>query len=260
MNIDLTKLAGIVLLGGAIWYGYSAQDECLDGKCPPKTPAPKTPAPAPPKKPPKKPRSPWGDRTAPVGASVGGPVHEDGTEIHCDLPGAYHRRNTSSWGLGNCVWTSIGHSSEWHNVDACREFAKWLTAKGIKGGGYPEKVDDLIPQIAADRGLPTPAYLNITSDDIDLLKRACQAGYMPAITYSKSPTGRYGGSKISHMVTLVHADNNWFVILDNNYPGVDAYEWVTPQEFIQTCQLGGKYWAVILLAPPPPPVPTNRRI
>jgi hypothetical protein len=269
MNLDWTKLAGIALLGGAIWFGYGASQkdpDCPDGKCPPKQPAkpaPKKPEP----KPKPRPRKPWGDcesagRQAPlsIGASVGGNVHEDGTELHCDLPGAYHRRNTSSWGLGNCVYTSIGHSAEWHNVPALREFAKWIIAKGIPGGGHPQKVDELIPKIAADRGLPTPDYINVTSSDLELLKRACQAGYLVAVTYSKSPTGRYGGSRISHMVSLVHADDRHFVILDNNYPGVDAYEWVTPEEFTKTCQLGGNYWAVILLRSPPPPVPTNRRV
>lgn len=259
MNLDFTKIAGIALLGGAIWYGYQAQTDCPDGKCPPKPPVkvPDKPKPKP-KVPPKR---PWREISlAGRQASVGGNVHEDGTEIHCDLPGAYHRRNTSSWGLGNCVFTSIGHSAEWHNVPALREFAKWIVEKGIPGGGHPDKVDDLIPKMAADRGLPTPPYLNVTSGDIELLKRACQAGYLVAVTYSKSPTGRYGGGKISHMVSLVHADDRHFVILDNNYPGVDAYEWVTPEEFQKTCQLGGNYWAVILLNAPPPPVPTNRRI
>jgi hypothetical protein len=77
------------------------------------------------------------------------------------------------------------------------------------------------------------------------------------VTYSSSPTGRYGGSRIAHMVSLVHADDRWFAVLDNNYPGANLIEWMTPQEFQRTWTGMGGGWAVILLAPPPPPPPVN---
>jgi hypothetical protein len=88
-----------------------------------------------------------------------------------------------------------------------------------------------------------------------ILKLACKTGRMPGVTYSFSPTGRYGGRRIAHMVSLVSADDRHFVILDNNYPG--TYEWMTPEEFTRSYTGGGQGWAVILLAPPPSPVPVN---
>jgi hypothetical protein len=80
---------------------------------------------------------------------------------------------------------------------------------------------------------------------------------MPAVTYSFSPSGRYGGQRIAHMVSLVHADERWFCVLDNNYIGADAYEWLSPQEFARTYAHGGQGWSVILLDPGPPPLPRN---
>ncbi len=80
---------------------------------------------------------------------------------------------------------------------------------------------------------------------------------MPGVTYSFSPTKRYGGARIAHMVSLVHADDQWFCVLDNNYPGLDKYEWMSPAEFLKTYTGGGGGWAVILLDRGPPPLPWN---
>jgi hypothetical protein len=58
------------------------------------------------------------------------------------------------------------------------------------------------------------------------------------------------------MVNLPHADDSYFVVLDNNYPGADRYEWMTPDEFRRVCNPRG-YWAIILLDAGPPPLPWN---
>lgn len=253
------KLLPLILFGVLAWLylrgglGPSSPDRCPGpGPCPSPVPAP---VPEPPKP---KPRRPWGlSLPAPVGASVGGPKHADGTELACDLPGELHRKNTSSKGLGNCVFTSIHHSALWQNVPALQEFPKWLIEKGIPGGGYPSKVADLIPKICKDRGYPVPDFIQVESNDLEILKRACKSGRMPGVTYAVSPTGRYGGSKIAHMVSLVHADDKHFVVLDNNYIGPDKYEWMSPQEFLKAYSGGRQGWAVILLSPPPPPPPRN---
>lgn len=196
-----------------------------------------------------------------AGATVAGPKHPDGTEVQCDLPGKLHRRNTESRGLGNCVFTSIHHAGVYQNVPVVQEFPKWLISKGIPGGGYPQKVANLIPRMSKDRGLPEPQYLQAEGMDLDLLKAACASGRMPGITYSVSPTGRYGGSRIAHMVNLVAAGagkgpdgKGWWVILDNNYPGESNYEWLSEAEFRRTYAPG---WCVILLNPSPAPPPRN---
>lgn len=192
-----------------------------------------------------------------IGAGVGGAKHTDGTEIHCDLPGKFHRRNTSSHGLGLCVFTSIHHAATWQNVAALQEFPKWIRDNNIPGGSEPRKTATMIARMCKARNLPEPDYLQVQSRDLEILKLACSTGRMVCVTYSRSPTGRYGGRGISHMVNIVHADDKWFVVLDNNYPGDTAYEWMTPQEFLKTYAGGGNGWAVILLAPPPPPPPVN---
>jgi hypothetical protein len=195
-------------------------------------------------------------------AKVGGTTAPDGREIQIDLPGSLHRHNVSSRGSGCCVFTSIGcHSAVWQNVPQLWEFPKWLQAKALSGGGYPGNVTARIKAICKERGVPEPAYLQIQDGDVEILKAACKAGRMPAVTYSFSPSGRYGGGRISHMVSLVHADDQFFGVLDNNYvDGPNHIEWLTPDEFRRTYTGGGKAgWSVILLQHGPPPAPRNQK-
>lgn len=264
------KLACLCLLlaGYFVWQSVQTPQpqpdtpDCPDGKCP-VPPAPKRPGPNPPPTPepkpkpdPKPPRpKPWGEPLpAPVGASVGGRIHPDGTEIACDLPNSLHRRNIESKGLGCCVFRSIDHAANWQNVLCLDRMPEWMAKSGIAGGGYPSKVAQLIPRCAKDRGAPVPEFIQVEGMDLDVLKAASRSGRMMSVTYSRSPTGRYGGQQIAHMVNLVHADDKHFVILDNNYPGDSKYEWLTPEEFKRTYAPG---WAVILLSPPPPPPPRS---
>lgn len=192
-----------------------------------------------------------------VGAKVGGPVAPDNeTEIICDLPAQEHLKNKGgSDGAGLCVFTSIDHAARWQAVEQLIGFRDWMTKH--KGGGWPEKVDDMVGRICKERGVPVPDYIQVEGRDLGILKLACKTGRMPSVTYERSPTGRYGGKKIAHMVSLPHADDRWFCILDNNYPGTDKYEWMTPEEFGKVCY--GSGWSVILLDPPPPPPPRNMR-
>jgi len=192
-----------------------------------------------------------------LAATVAGNRAPDGTEIQCDLPAELHRRNTTSRGEGCCVWTSIHHAAVWQNVREYQEAPRWIQQHGIRGGAYPGAVAKYLPQMARQRGAEEPsAFLNYEGNDIELLKLACRTGRMPAVTYTYSPTGRYRG-KIAHMVNLVHADDRYFAVLDNNFPGADQIEWMTPEEFRRSWTGFGQGWAVILLAPPPPPVPHN---
>ena len=193
-----------------------------------------------------------------VGAVVSGPRAPDGTEVQCDLPVDLHRRNSVSQGQGCCVWTSIHHAAVWQNVPAYQEAPAWIQQHRIPGGAYPRAVERYLPQMARERGYDTtPAFLNYEGNDLELLRLACRTGRMPAVTYTFSPSGRYGGQRIAHMVNLVHADDRWFAVLDNNYVGENQLEWMTPEEFRKTWTGFGTGWAVILLAPPPPPPPRN---
>lgn len=192
--------------------------------------------------------------TAAPAIDAGGPDNH-GEQITVDLPTDLHRRNTSSKGLGNCVWTSIHHCALYHSVPALEEFPKWLIAAGIPGGGSPGKVADLIPQIARSRGLPVPDYIQHTGGDAEFLKLALRTGRYVAVTYAGSDGVYYSGG-VDHMVNLVHLSDQWAVIMDNNNPG--KYLWMTPNEFLARWRARGGGWALVLLAPPPPPIPRNK--
>ncbi len=191
-----------------------------------------------------------------LGASVGGRTSPDGVELCCDLPGTLHQKNIASRGLGCCVFRSLDHASRWQNVPCLDHMPEWMVSKGIEGGGYPEKVDKLIPKIAADRGQPVPDYIQVQGADFKLLQLATQTGRMVCTTYSKSPTGRYGGQRIAHMVNVPHCDSKYVVVLDNNYIGEDKYEWMSHEE---ARKAGILEWVVILLNPSPPMPPKNRK-
>lgn len=191
-----------------------------------------------------------------TGAQVGGTKAPNGADMQMQLPSSHHVRNRGgSDGAGLCVFASLRHTGDWQ--DNAVFFGLFEHMFNYPGGGYPSKVDAVVKRYAAQRGLPVPKYIQIEDADLEILKLACKNGYMPGVTYSFSPTGRYGGSKISHMVTLVHADDNYFAILDNNYPG--SYEWMTPEEFKRTYAYGGQGWSVILLEKSPPPAPRNKK-
>jgi hypothetical protein len=186
-----------------------------------------------------------------VGASVGGP-EKDGTRLACELPGSLHQKNTGgSDGAGLCVYASARHSGLWQNNAAFAELFHWM--KKHPGGSYPTKFRKTLEQFCKERGYPVPPLVQIESSDLEILKLACRTGRMPGVTYSFSPTKRYGGQRIAHMVSLVHADDRHFVILDNNYIGENAYEWMTPEEFTRTYAGRSRGWAIVLLTAPPPP-------
>jgi hypothetical protein len=193
----------------------------------------------------------------PIAASVGGRHAPDGREIEIDLPGSLHRRNTAARGLGLCVFTSLHHAGLWQNVPQVVEFPKWVIDKGYEGGGWPQRVATWMREISASRGMPEPEYIQIEGDDVELLKLACATGRLPAVTYGYSPTGRYNGQAIAHMVNLAHMDDQWACVLDNNYPGDTQYEWMTPAEFKGAYRRTGGGWSVILLSPGPSPPPSN---
>jgi hypothetical protein len=195
-----------------------------------------------------------GDGTAAVVTKT--PVAPDGTPVQIDLPGPLQLRNKGgSDGAGLCVFTSINHAAYWHNVLCLQNFRDDMTK--YPGGGYPQKVDKMVAVFAAKYQQPVPRYIQIESQDIEILKLACRTNRMPSITYSYSPSGRYRG-KIAHMVSLVAADagpNHLWAILDNNFP--NSYEWMSEAEFRRTYLAGGQGWSVIFLGPGPPPVPSN---
>lgn len=179
-------------------------------------------------------------------AVVDGVIH-DGTEIQIDLPSGQHVKNfgAPADGLGLCVFASMSMAARWHHV---RELSD-VIHKVKKGGGWPDKVSDVIKQYAPE--LDVVQYEGI---DPSILDKALMEDRPACVTYGYGE--RYQMKTIYHMVMLVHLDSHSAAILDNNFPG--TYEWMTREEFLRRwVHPSGKGWAYVMLAPPPPPVPHN---
>lgn len=183
---------------------------------------------------------------------VAGNEH-DGEALTCDLPISEHLRNTTGRdGLGLCVFTSIDHAACWANEPALIGFRDYMTKQA--GGGWPEKVDEFIPRMAASKGLEVPSYVQHTGGDAAFLKLALKTGRYVCVTYNGRDGAFYNGP-IAHMVNLVHLSDRWAVIHDNNFPG--KWLWMPPAEFLNRWRGSGGGWAIVLLKPGPPPIPIN---
>ena len=189
-------------------------------------------------------------------ATVGGPS-KDGVEIQIDLPASQHVRNfgAPANGLGLCVFASMTMDAHWHNVRELSDLMYWDEngkphSKIRRGGGWPDKVDQVIKQYAPDL-----KYVQYQGTDLAILDKALSEGRPACVTYGFGE--RYRPLRtIHHMVLLVHLDSTTAVILDNNFPG--TYEWMSREEFKRRwVHPGGQGWAYVMLAPPPPPVPHN---
>ncbi len=179
-------------------------------------------------------------------ATVGGPTFE-GTELAVDLPVSQHVKNFGAPkdGKGLCVFASMTMAARWHNLAALSDIIHKLD----KGGGWPEKVDQVIKQYA-----PGVKYVQYEGTDPAIMDKAIADGIPACVTYGYGE--RYGMQTIYHMVLLVHLDKKNAAILDNNFPG--TYEWMSREEFLKRwVHPTGKGWALVMLEPPPPPIPHN---
>lgn len=188
--------------------------------------------------------SPAGDE---FGAIVfDGPTH-DGVTVAIDYPVSQRTKNIGGRdGAGLCVFTSIGHAAREQNVDPLKDFQEWM--RQYPGGGYPQKVDDMI---ARKCGTSKPLYIQYEGRDPAILKAALAGGRMPSITYD-GRDGHYRGT-IAHMVNLVHFDDKYAVVLDNNFIGEKDLVWLSPEELLSRWYGGRDGWAVVLLNPGKPP-------
>lgn len=201
---------------------------------------------------------PTGDESDPFAGATIGPKSPKGVEPQIDLPDRLQEKNVGgSDGSGLCVFDSMHHAGRWAGEPAFSAIFEWM--KRHPGGGYPEKVDAMLKQLCAEKKLRIPNYVQIEDNDLEILKLACRNGIMPCVTYSYSPTGRYNGQRIAHMVNLENADDDYFAVLDNNYIGANNLEWLTPKEFAGPYAGGRLGWCVLLTERTPPPAPHNRK-
>jgi hypothetical protein len=184
--------------------------------------------------------------------TLGGPVSPDGkTKVTIDLPlGLRHHNTAGRDGAGLCVFWSITHAARWQREVPLENLGTLLEKE--KGGGWPERVDVVLAKY------PDVDYAQYEGRDPTALKVALQGKRLPSVTYSgRDP--HYRGS-IAHMVNVVHFDERWVAILDNNYIGVNDLVWMTPEEFLERWRGKGSGWVVFLLKDPPdPPVQETPR-
>lgn len=192
---------------------------------------------------------------SPETISIGGPTSPDGrAEISTELPQAQRIRNIGSHvdGAGMCVMSSIEMAARYQNLEQLRGLRDWCARQ--PGGGYPTKVDRQLREFCQQRHINVPRYIQYEGGSMDIMKLALRTGRMVAVTYSGRDRVRYSGS-IAHMVCLVHLDDNWACISDNNAIGDNEFLWMSPAEFKDRWASGGGGWAFIFLTPPPPPAP-----
>jgi hypothetical protein len=185
-------------------------------------------------------------------ASVTETPEKDGVSVRNPLDKSLHLKNVGgSDGYGLCVFASISHTGRWQCIPGLSDFMDWMRSR--PGGGYPEKVDQMIEQkLGSASGLNYIHAYGLAA--MPLLEKACASGRMPGVTYGYGE--RYGVS-IDHMVSLAHLDKEWACILDNNFPG--TWEWMPRAEFEERFEwtTRGKQqgWAVIVIDNPQPPTP-----
>lgn len=178
------------------------------------------------------------------------PVGPGGTKAVCDLPVSQHMRNKGgSDGAGLCVFTSVEHASRWQNVPELAGFQTWMTRR--PGGGWPQKLDEMIAAYCRENGKAAPGYVQHTGGDVTFLEAALKTDRMPCVTYA----GRddFYRTRIAHMVNLAHLDASAAAIIDNNRPGL--WVWMTRAEFLARWRDMQGGWAVVLMNSPPPPYP-----
>jgi hypothetical protein len=203
----------------------------------------------------------------PLGAQQGkswvnGLTHE-GVNISVDLPEKEHIRNIGSKldGAGMCVFSSIEMSARYQGLEQMRGYRDWW-ASVSRGGGWPEQVDKSLNAWWKHKGITPIPYLQYEGKDpAPLLHLIDKTNRMASITYGYSP--RYG-SRIAHMTNAVLFHEKFGVVLDNNFPGEKAYEWMTKEELIsrmrmQTNGQQGGAWVFVWLTPGSPPPPKVKR-
>lgn len=180
----------------------------------------------------------------------------DGEYLDCDLLEKDHIPNIGSKvdGAGMCVMSSIEMAARFCGMDQYRGLRDWCASE--EGGAYPSKVDKQLAAFCKAKNLPPPQYVQYEGPEPGpIVEASLSSGRMACITYGWSP--RYG-KQIAHMVNLVKFGGKYATVLDNNFTGVNRYEWMDREELLR--RLGyprNKGWVFVWLAPPPPASPRN---
>jgi len=149
-----------------------------------------------------------------------------------NVPLGLRQRNwLGSEGEGSCVHASLISVMRWQGKYELADL--WRRSYG--DGEYMSR---LAKKLDANNVI----YAYVTNGDVNFLEWACSTRRGCGVTVQ-------GGA---HMVTLVHLDNEWAAILDNN--DVDKFKWIPRATFI--AEWKASYgWAVTVLYSPAAPLP-----
>jgi hypothetical protein len=192
---------------------------------------------------------------------VGGITYQDAT-ISCDLPNDQQFKNIGSKkdGAGMCVFTSIEMAARYQGLEQMRGWRDWAAAN-YAGGGYPQKVDQLLSAWWKAKSIKPIPYLQFEGKDPETIMATIdRTNRMASITYGYSP--RYGRG-IAHMVNAILYGDKYGTVLDNNFIGDDKYEWMDKAELVRRMRLtpngqAGSAWVFVWLTPGSPPPPKGR--
>jgi len=136
-----------------------------------------------------------------------------------------------NWGGGSCVHASIVSLFRWQGRYNTANFWRSKYSGGASPGSFASKLDA--------NGI---RYAYVTNGDVKFLEWACSTRRGCGITVM-------GGV---HMVTLVHLDDEWAAILDNN--NVSKFKWIPRETLIAEWQASAG-WAVTPIYSPAAPLP-----
>lgn len=151
-------------------------------------------------------------------------------------------KNIASGGLGCCVFRALSYAARLQAVPALTGLPEKMVRDRVPGGGYPDKVDQLIARYGDGAH-----YFQDTDKDFDILELLIRSQRLPCVDYNgHDPHYRQA---IAHCVNVCAYDkaNDWVAILDNNYPGNDQIVWMGREQFAR--RWGG--WLYGLLAATP---------
>ena len=149
-----------------------------------------------------------------------------------NLPETLRQSNWLSRGSGSCVHATLISLFRWQGKF---EFADWW--KQTHGGGEFAWTTEQQLNAAGVRYASTDDRNNVA-----FLEAACRTRRGCGVTVM-------GGA---HMVALVHLDDKWAAILDNNR--VDQFNWVPRETFLSEWRNSGS-WAITPVYTPAPPLP-----
>lgn len=184
-----------------------------------------------------------GDRACAQEITLTKPILPNGEKLHVPIDLRKTWENWTSVGAGCCAMASHANCLIHWNMEDVARTLKSVTLTET-GGHSPEKLDRQMRKVLQRH--PGRLYFyqwHNVPDGWERIKRATREGVPVMMTWG---TGKhYGGMLIYHAVTGVHVDDNYCVILDNNYPR--EYACVPEKEGQRRHRMGGMAWAGYLV-------------